>query len=725
MSASAGKIAVLDFGGQYTQLIARRVREMSVYSEIFSCTHPLAEILSAGYQGIILSGGPSSVYEDGAPLPPKELFDAGIPVLGICYGMQAMGYLLGGHVIPAERREYGKAETTLQGASPLLRNVEPEESGRVTVWMSHGDTVLRPPKGFTALAKTQNCPVAAMADESRRLYAVQFHPEVLHTPQGRTVLDNFLTVCGVSRTWSMAGFIDTTIDTIRTQVGGQCVLCALSGGIDSSVVALLVHRAIGDQLTCVFVDNGLLRKGEAESVVHTFRDAFKMNLIHVSASRRFLDAIHGVTDPEIKRKRIGAEFIAVFDDEAKKLGDIPWLAQGTLYPDVIESVSFRGPSATIKTHHNVGGLPLKMQFKLVEPLRELFKDEVRKLGELLGLPQEIVWRQPFPGPGLAIRVLGEVRTDRRDLLREADAVVQEEVRRAGLERLAGLDNELKLPAIPLPDHGNLFRPIDLYNPAQKAGVKPILGCELYVAPGGRKERGSQDGGYEGANHLTVLVRNRTGYKNLVKLVSRAFLEGFYYKPRVDRELLAQHADGLLVLSGCLNSEVSRILSAGDAVRARETAGWYQEVFGKDHYFMEVQAHGLEEQERVMAETLRIAKSIGAPAVGTNDSHYLEGGHAPAPEAPRSIQGCTNLQDIGRFRFSTQEFYIKSAEEMARVFADLPEACRNTLAVAERCNLTLDFNQFHLPRYVVPSEHTLDSYLHELAHEGLKRRYASP
>jgi DNA polymerase III subunit alpha len=297
---------------------------------------------------------------------------------------------------------------------------------------------------------------------------------------------------------------------------------------------------------------------------------------------------------------------------------------------------------------------------------------------------------------------------------------------AQLEKLVDKAKELKFPAIALTDHGNLFGAIDFYNAAQKAGVKPILGCELYVAPGGRKERGSQDGGYEGANHLTVLVRNRTGYQNLVKLVSRAFLEGFYYKPRVDRELLAQHADGLLVLSGCLNSEVSRLLSAGDAVKARETAGWYQGVFGKDHYFMEVQAHGLEEQERVMAETLRIAKSIGAPVVGTNDSHYLEDGHARAHEALLCIQTGTNLQDSGRFRFSTQEFYIKSAEEMARVFADLPEACRNTLAVAERCNLTLEFNQFHLPRYVVPSEHTLDSYLHELAHAGLKRRYgASP
>ncbi|MGH2394520.1 MAG: glutamine-hydrolyzing GMP synthase, partial [Candidatus Limnocylindria bacterium] len=367
-------------------------------------------------------------------LPPRPLFDVGVPVLGICYGMQAMGYLLGGHVVPAERREYGPAEVTLGPRSRLFAGVVPERDGRLNVWMSHGDTVLKPPKGFTALGATPNCPVAAMADEERGLYAVQFHPEVAHTPQGRKILENFLEVCGVKRTWSMASFIDTAVEDIRAKVGGERVLCALSGGVDSSVVAVLVHRAIGEQLTCMFVDNGLLRKAEASSVVHTFRDTFKIPLVHVDASRRFLDVLRGVSDPEIKRKRIGAEFIAVFEDEARRLGHTPWLAQGTLYPDVIESVSSKGPSATIKTHHNVGGLPTSMQFRLLEPLRELFKDEVRRVGELLGLPTEIVWRQPFPGPGLAIRVLGDVTPERLAVLREADAIVQEEVRNAGLER---------------------------------------------------------------------------------------------------------------------------------------------------------------------------------------------------------------------------------------------------------------------------------------------------
>jgi GMP synthase (glutamine-hydrolysing) len=300
--------------------------------------------------------------------------------------------------------------------------------------MSHGDTVLRPPAGFVSLASTANCPVAAMADADRRLYAVQFHPEVAHTSQGKTVLANFLRACGVKRDWSMTSFVDSAVTRIRETVGGDRVLCALSGGVDSSVVAALVHKAIGDQLTCLFVDNGLLRAGEAEYVVKTFRDTFKINLIHVDSSRRFIDRLRDVTDPEIKRKTIGNEFITLFEEEARKLGRIPWLAQGTVYPDVIESVSFKGPSATIKTHHNVGGLPERMDFKLVEPLRELFKDEVREVGTLLGLPAQIVWRQPFPGPGLAIRVLGDVTEDRLAILRGADLIVQEEIHEAGLER---------------------------------------------------------------------------------------------------------------------------------------------------------------------------------------------------------------------------------------------------------------------------------------------------
>jgi GMP synthase (glutamine-hydrolysing) len=427
------KVAVVDYGSQYTQLIARRIREAHVYSEIFPPTVPLERL--RGYQAIVLSGGPSSVYDAGAPLPPPALFEAGVPVLGICYGMQAMAAQLGGKVEPSEHREYGPAEVRLLAPDPLLEGVETDAAGVVPVWMSHGDTVLEPPPGFARLARTPSSPVAAMADSARRLVAVQFHPEVAHTRQGSRILQNFLfRVARLTPGWSMASFVDDAVATIRRQVGDERVLCALSGGVDSSVVAVLVQRAIGDRLTCVFVDNGLLRKGEGESVRRTFREHFHMNLVYADASRRFLERLAGVTDPEDKRKRIGAEFIDVFREEARKLGRVPFLAQGTLYPDVIESVSFRGPSATIKTHHNVGGLPKDLEFALVEPLRELFKDEVREVGALLGLPPEIVWRQPFPGPGLAVRILGEVTEERLAVVREADAIVQEEIEAAGLGR---------------------------------------------------------------------------------------------------------------------------------------------------------------------------------------------------------------------------------------------------------------------------------------------------
>lgn len=429
--AHQGLVVVLDFGAQYVQLIARRVRESQVYCEIWPYNAPASRFAERGVTGIIFSGGPNSVYAEGAPTVDREIFNLGIPVLGICYGMQLMSQVLGGDVRPAThagQAEYGKAILHLtENAGPLFQGIDREHQ----VWMSHGDSVLALPPGFQILGGTDNTPNAAVGDPARKLYGVQYHPEVVHSLRGKELLDNFLfQVCGLTPNWTMAAYIEEQVAAIRQQVGSGKVLCALSGGVDSSVAAVLVHKAVGDQLTCVFVDHGLLRKGEAEQVVSTFRDHYHINLVHVAAQERFLGKLAGVSDPEQKRKIIGNEFIRVFDDEAHKLGDVKFLVQGTIYPDVIESGT--ATAATIKSHHNVGGLPEDLQFKLVEPLRELFKDEVRAVGRELGLRDTFVKRHPFPGPGLAIRVLGEVSPDKLAILRDADAVYLDEIRKLGL-----------------------------------------------------------------------------------------------------------------------------------------------------------------------------------------------------------------------------------------------------------------------------------------------------
>ncbi len=425
------KILILDFGSQYTQLIARRVRESRVYCEIHPFNMDFNAIKDFAPKGIILSGGPSSIYQQDAPFADRRIFELNVPVLGICYGMQYMTSLLDGVVGKSNDREYGHAMITIVDDSDLLHGLGKGEEK--TVWMSHGDRIDRMPRGFSVLAGSTNSPVAAMADQTRKCFGVQFHPEVAHTPDGMKILGNFLfRICRCEPTWDMASFIQRTTKALQERVGTDRVICGLSGGVDSSVTAVLLHKAIGDNLSCILVDNGLLRKDEARDVMEMFQAHYGLDLHLVDASEHFLKCLEGVTDPEEKRKIIGREFINVFENKAKELGSAAYLAQGTLYPDVIESVSFKGPSATIKSHHNVGGLPEVMNLKLVEPLRELFKDEVREVGLELGLPRELVMRQPFPGPGLAVRILGEITEERLQILRAADAIVMDEIKSAGL-----------------------------------------------------------------------------------------------------------------------------------------------------------------------------------------------------------------------------------------------------------------------------------------------------
>ena len=424
------KILILDFGSQYTQNIARKVRESQVYCEIHPCTLSFDKIKAFNAKGIILSGGPASVMEEGALLCDRELFGLKIPILGICYGMQLITHILGGKVDPSTHREFGRAELMLKEFSHLFEEV----NNNSTVWMSHGDRISKLPNGFKGIAFTGNSPLAAIENPVAQIYGLQFHPEVVHTTDGTKILNNFLfKICQCARNWKMDSLVEHMIQDIRNKVGDSKVVCGLSGGVDSSVAAVLIHKAIGDNLYCLFIDNGLLRSGEKDKVESTFRDNFSINLDVIDASDKFLGKLKGITDPEQKRKSIGNTFIEVFEEESKRLGDFTFLAQGTLYPDVIESVSFKGgPSAVIKSHHNVGGLPEKMRLKLLEPFRELFKDEVRVLGREMGMPDEIINRQPFPGPGLAIRILGEVTPERLEILCAADKIILQEIKTAGL-----------------------------------------------------------------------------------------------------------------------------------------------------------------------------------------------------------------------------------------------------------------------------------------------------